>query len=210
MSREQHHSCLCFHACACCTKWEGRRLPWSNHSDFWPANAVHPLLPSHPHSLLPSPKSQVLTLSARVCTPQSVTANLLLSCLSHKHVLQPLTPQPTSFLLRAPPAVEFSLCLHVLHLCLRPRFPGNLQYLSHQHGLLQLLPVSCCSYLLSILHHTQSSRLISVPYQQNLSSCKQKEIQVQVAFTKKSTWMRHLRKKKACSEGKLTDVSWPY
>lgn len=72
MSREQHHSCLCFHACACCTKWEGRRLPWSNHSDFWPANAVHPLLPSHPHSLLSfsqvaSPHSFSPSLHTPIC-----------------------------------------------------------------------------------------------------------------------------------------------
>lgn len=115
MSGEQYCSCLCFHACACWTRWEGHRLPWSDLRDFWLANAVHPTPPimfSFPSPfLLPSHKSSLLS---QVCAPQSVSANLLLSCLSHRHVLQPCTlqssPPPSCWELLAPVGLEVSIC----------------------------------------------------------------------------------------------------
>jgi len=98
-----------------------------------------------------------------------------------KHMLQSLTPHtmlPTHVLSATIRLLHLGLLplLHTLWLLLGSSFPKRLRYVSCQHSLLQLFPVSCCFCCPSAWHmcscvyqHTLSALLISAPCLQNLA-----------------------------------------
>lgn len=145
----------------CCTRWEGHRLPWSNLSDFWLANAVHPSPPIT--SPFPSPFLLPSCKFSLFCY-RSTHPNLLLQTSSSPAFLTNTCCSPSfptlAHLLFAGSSSSLGVLhlLHVLHLHLMPSFPGSLQYLSHPRSLLQLF-----SQLLLLLSFSFLSMLPWLP-----------------------------------------------